>query len=331
MKEKSLQKENIEKTYGNIKSILEEARSSAYRAVNSAMVKAYWQIGKIIVEEELQGKSRADYGKALLKGLSKKLVLEFGEGFNERNLWHMRDFYNHFPKMNAVRSELTWTHYRILLRVENPGARDFYLIESINNNWSTRELERQINSLLYERMALSKDKGKVMALSKKGQIIAKPKDIIKHQYFFEFLGFKENKSYLEKDLEKALIDNLKDFVLELGKGFSFVARQKRISIDGDNYYVDLVFYNFILKCFVLIDLKLGKLIPQDIGQMDFYTRYFEKEEKIDGDNPTVGLILCSDKNEAMAKYTLLHDANQIFASKYKLYLPSEIELKKEIT
>jgi len=236
MKEKSLQKGNIEKTYGNIKSILEEARSSAYRAVNSAMVKAYWQIGKIIVEEELQGKSRADYGKALLKGLSKKLVLEFGEGFNERNLWHMRDFYNHFPKMNAVRSELTWTHYRILLRVENPGARDFYLIESINNNWSTRELERQINSLLYERMALSKDKGKVMALSKKGQIIAKPKDIIKHQYFFEFLGFKENKSYLEKDLEKALIDNLKDFVLELGKGFSFVARQKRISIDGDNYY-----------------------------------------------------------------------------------------------
>ena len=183
---------------------------------------------------------------------------------------------------------------------------------------------------MYERIALSKDKRKVSALSKKGQILKEPKDIIKEQYFLEFLGLKEDKSHLEKNIERALIDKLKDFVLKLGKGFSFVARQKRISIDGDNYYVDLVFYNFILKCFVLIDLKIGKLTSQDIGQMDFYIRYFEKEEKIKGDNPTVGLILCSDKNESMAKYTLLHDTNQIFASKYRLYLPSETELKKEL-
>lgn len=320
----------MDKTYESIRSILEEARSNAYRAVNSELVQAYWQIGRIIVEEEQKGKARAGYGKALLKGLSKRLVLEFGEGFNERNLWHMRNFYNNFPKMNALRTELSWTHYRTLLRVENSGARDFYLIESINNNWSTRELERQINSLYYERIALSKDKQKVIALSKKGQIVKNPQDIIKEQYFLEFLGFKEDKSYLEKDIEQALINKLKDFVLELGKGFSFVARQKRINIDGDNYYVDLVFYNFILKCFVLIDLKIGKLTPQDIGQMDFYTRYFEKEEKIKGDNPTVGLILCSDKNETMAKYTLLQDTNKIFASKYRLYLPSETELKKEL-
>lgn len=331
MKDKNLQKENLNKTYDCIRVILEEARSSAYRAVNSAMVKAYWQIGRIIVEEEQNGKIRAEYGKALLKELSKRLVIEFGEGFNERNLWHMRNFYNNFPKMNALRTELSWTHYRTLLGIENSGARDFYLIESIKNNWSTRELERQVNSLLYERIALSKDKEKVKTLSKKGQILKEPKDLIKEQYFLEFLDLKEDKSYLEKDIEQALINKLKDFVLELGKGFSFVARQKRISIDGDNYYVDLVFYNFILKCFVLIDLKIGKLTPQDIGQMDFYTRYFEKEEKIKGDNPTVGLILCSDKNETMAKYTLLHEADRIFASKYKLYLPSETELKKELT
>lgn len=330
MKEKNLQKENIEKTYGSIRLILEEARSNAYRAVNSAMVRAYWQIGKIIVEEEQKGRVRAGYGEYLIKELSLRLSKEYGSGFDISNLWFFRQFYTTFPIPDAVRRELSWTHYRILLRVENHNARDFYVIEAINNNWSTRELERQINSLFYERIALSKDKQKVIALSKKGQILKNPKDMIKEQYFLEFLGLKEDKSYLEKDLEKALIDKLKDFVLELGNGFSFVARQKRISIDGDNYYVDLVFYNFILKCFVLIDLKLGKLTPQDIGQMDFYTRYFEKEEKIKGDNPTVGLILCSGKNEAMAKYTLLHDNNKIFASKYKLYLPSEAELKKEL-
>ena len=327
---KSLQKGSIEKAYNNIRLILDKARSRAYHAVNSELVQAYWQIGKIIVKGEQKGKVRAGYGEALIKGLSLRLSNEYGPGFDISNLKFFRQFYITFPIGDALRRQLSWTHYRMLLRVENPNARDFYVIETINNNWSTRELERQINSLFYERIALSKDKGKVMALSKKGQILKEPKDIIKDQYFLEFLGLKEDKAYLEKDIERALIDKLKDFVLELGKGFSFVARQKRISIDGVNYYIDLVFYNFILKCFVLIDLKLGKLTPQDIGQMDFYTRYFEKEEKINGDNPTVGLILCSDKSEAMAKYTLLNEGNKIFASKYKLYLPSEAELRKEL-
>jgi len=327
---KTLEKGNIGKAYENIRLILDEARSRAYRAVNSELVQAYWQIGRIIVEEEQKGKTRAGYGEALIKELSLRLSKEYGHGFNERNLWHMKDFYNKYPKMNSLRSELTWTHYRLLLRVENSNARDFYVIETINNNWSTRELERQINSLFYERIALSKDKGKIMVLSKKGQILKEPKDIIKDQYFLEFLGLEEDKAQLERNIEKALIDKLKDFILELGKGFSFVARQKRINIDGDSYYVDLVFYNFILKCFVLIDLKLGKLTPKDIGQMDFYTRYFEKEEKIEGDSPTIGLILCSGKNETMAKYTLLNETDRVFASKYKLYLPSETDLKKEL-
>ena len=327
---KNLEKGGIKKAYNSIRLIPEEARSRAYHAVNSEIVMAHWQIGKIIVEEEQNGKAKAEYGKYLIKELSIRLSKEYGRGFDISNLWYFRQFYTTFQILDAVRRELSWTHYRLLLRVENHNARDFYIIEAINNNWSTRELERQINSLFYERIALSKDKAKTKELSKKGQIIKEPKDIIKDQYFLEFLGLKEEKSYLEKDIESALIDKLKDFVLELGKGFSFVARQKRISIDGDNYYVDLVFYNFILKCFVLIDLKIGKLTPQDIGQMDFYARYFEKEEKIKSDNPTVGLILCSDKNETMAKYTLLNETNRLFASKYKLYLPSESYLQEEL-
>ncbi len=229
-----------------------------------------------------------------------------------------------------MRAELSWTHYRLLLKVEKEEVRQFYLNEAINSKWSTRELERQINSLLYERIALSKDKEKLKELSLKGQVIEKPEDAIKDPYVLEFLGLRENVQYLEKDMEKALINKLKNFLLELGKGFSFVERQKRITVDGDHYYIDLVFYNYILKCFFLIDLKVGKLTPHDIGQIDFYVRYFEKEERLEGDNPTIGLVLCSDKNEVMAKYTLLSDNKSIFASKYKLYLPTEEELKREL-
>jgi predicted nuclease of restriction endonuclease-like (RecB) superfamily len=214
--------------------------------------------------------------------------------------------------------------------VEKEEARNFYMLESVKDNWSTRVLERQINSLLYERLALSKDREKVLELSTKGQVIQEPADIIKDPYVLEFLDLKESRNFLEKDLEHALIDKLQAFLLELGKGFSFVARQRRITVDGDHYYIDLVFYNYVLKCFVLIDLKVGKLTHQDIGQMDFYARYFEKEEKLDGDNPSIGLILCSDKNETMVRYTLLEDSKQIFASKYKLYLPTEVELKAEL-
>ena len=321
---------SIDTTYQNLRAILEKARSTAYRAVNFAMVHAYWEVGRIIVEEEQKGEERAEYGKGLIKELSIRLTKDYGRGFDESNLRNMRLFYQTFPNCDALRHELSWTHYRLLFRIENGEARNFYMLESVKNNWSTRELERQINSLLYERLALSKDGEKVLELSTKGQVIQEPKDVIKDPYVLEFLDLKESRNFLEKDLEHALIDKLQAFLLELGKGFSFVARQRRITVDGDHYYIDLVFYNYILKCFVLIDLKVGKLTHQDIGQMDFYARYFEKEEKLDGDNPTIGLILCSDKNETMVRYTLLEDSKQIFASKYKLYLPTEEELKKEL-
>lgn len=321
---------NIEKVYRDIKNIILEARNKIYKTVNFTMVLAYWETGKRIVEEEQQGEERAGYGEYLIKELAKKLTQEFGKGFNKRNLWYMKSFYLNFPKVNALRSELTWTHYRMLLRVEKPEARNFYMIESINNNWRTRDLERQICSLLYERIALSKNKEKVKELSTEGQVLREPADIIKDPYVLEFLGLRENRDYLEKDLEQGLIDKLQEFLLELGKGFAFVARQKRITLDGDHFYIDLVFYNYILKCFLLIDLKIGKLTHQDIGQMDFYVRYYEKELKPEGDNPTIGLILCADKNETMIKYTVLEDKKQIFASKYKLYFPTEEELKEEL-
>ncbi len=318
------------RAYENIRQILEKARATAYRAVNFAMVTAYWEIGRVIVEEEQKGKERAKYGEHLIKQLSQKLTTEYGEGFTETNLKYMRLFYLKFQISHALSDQLSWTHYRLLLRVENENSRNFYLQETVNSRWSTRELERQIGALLYERLALSKDKAGVKQLSVKGIVVNKPEDLVKDPYVLEFLGLKENEKYLESDIETALLGKLKDFLLELGKGFSFVARQKRISVDGDHYYVDLVFYNYLLRCFVLIDLKVGKLIPQDIGQLDFYVRYFEKEMKRGGDNPTIGLILCSDKNETMVKYTLLSKNKNIFASKYKLYLPSEEELKKEL-
>jgi len=321
---------SLNATYQNIKAVLEKARSTAYRAVNFAMVQAYWEIGRIIVEDEQKGAERAEYGKALVKELSVRLTRDYGKGFTESNLKYMRQFYLTFQNSHALRDELSWTHYRLILKVEKEEARNFYMLEAIKDNWSTRVLERQINSLLYERLALSKDKRKVLELSTKGLVIQEPEDIIKDPYVLEFLDLKESRNFLEKDLEHALIDKLQAFLLELGKGFSFVARQRRITVDGDHYYIDLVFYNYVLKCFVLIDLKVGKLTHQDIGQMDFYARYFEKEEKLDGDNPSIGLILCSDKNETMVRYTLLEDSKQIFASKYKLYLPTERELKAEL-
>lgn len=321
---------SVDVTYQSIREILEKARSTAYRTINYAMVQAYWQVGKVIVEEEQNGKEKAGYGEALIKELSKKLTKEYGRGLNERNLWHIRNFYLIFPKVNALRSELSWTHYRLLLRVENDDARHFYIIESIDNNWSTRELERQINSLLFERIALSKNKERVKELSTIGHVIQKPEDIIKDPYVLEFLNLRESKDFMEIDLEQGLIEKLQEFLLELGKGFAFIARQKRITIDGDHFYIDLVFYNYLLRCFLLIDLKIGKLTHKDIGQMDFYVRYFEHEVKQESDSPTIGLILCSDKNEAMVKYTLLENSQRIFASKYKLYLPSEEELKEEL-
>ena len=341
---------SIESTYQNIKEVLEQARSQSYRAVNFAMVQAYWNIGRVIVEEEQKGRAKADYGEYLIRELSERLTKDFGKGFNRRNLWFMRSFYMSFEIVNAVRSQsvstqkgdavrhelpivrpdLSWTHYRLLLKVVRQDVRKFYLDECIASNWSTRQLERQINSFYYERLLSSKNKGLLKAEIKKLEPCPSPQDIIKDPYVLEFLGLKESKTYLENELEQGLIDKLHDFLLELGKGFSFVSRQKRITIDGDHFYIDLVFYNYILKCFVLVDLKIGKLTHQDIGQMDFYVRYFEKEFKPEGDNPTIGLILCAEKNEAMAKYTLLKGNKNLFASKYKFYLPTEKELKEEL-
>lgn len=315
--------------YEEIKSILESARNQVYSAANSAMVQAYWSIGKSIAEQ--QGKSeRAEYGKQLLQELSKQLTRDFGKGFTASNLRNMRQFYLTFPNRYALRSNLSWTHYRMLMRVENEQARNFYLEECEKSNWSTRQLERQINSFFYERLLSSHNKEAVSS-----EILAlepgkKPEDVIRDPYVLEFLGLKQNADFYEKDLESALIGELQNFLLELGRGFSFVARQKHIDLDGEHFYIDLVFYNYILKCFVLIDLKTGKLTHQDIGQMDSYIRIFDELQKGDDDNPTIGIILCSEKNEAIAKYSVLNDGKQLFASKYQLTLPTAEELERYI-
>ena len=318
------------KIYKKIKNILENARLSAYRTVNFIMVQAYWNIGKLIVEEEQKGKARAEYGKYLIEELSKRLTEDFKKGFDKSNLWYMRLFYILFPILDAVRRELSWTHYRLLIRIKKQNIREFYINECIENNWSTRQLERQINSLLYERLLMSKEKHAVLAEANKQEKPSKVNDLIKDPYILDFLNLKGNRKILETDLENAIINKLQDFLLELGKGFAFVERQKRITVNGEHFYVDLVFYNYILKCFLIIDLKVGKLTHQDIGQIDFYVRYFEENIKQKGDNPTIGLILCSEKNEAIAHYSVLKDSKRLFASRYKLYLPSEKELVKEI-
>jgi predicted nuclease of restriction endonuclease-like (RecB) superfamily len=347
--------------YKEIKSILDEARQSAYRAVNFTMVLAYWQIGRIIIEQEQSGEAKAIYGHGLLKELSRKLTEEFGKGYTETNLKYFRQFYLAFPPAEkshaprdessetfvdrkshalrdelynsfSLRKELTWTHYRLLIKVENKNARDYYIEEAIAPNWSTRALERQINSFYYERIISSKSKEDVQAEAKTNtkELAARPQDFIKDPYILEFLDIPANSGYLEKDLEKGIINKLQHFLLELGKGFSFVAQQKRISAEEDNFYIDLVFYNYILKCFVLIDLKLGKLTHEDIGQMDFYVRWVEDNMKGETDNPTIGIILCSQKSETLVKYSVLKDNKQLFASKYKLFLPTEEELKEEL-
>ncbi len=316
--------------YFRIRKIIETARGNIARSINAEMVLAYWHIGKEIVEEEQMGKVRAEYGKKLLKMLSVKLSDEFGKGFDDSNLWNMRKFYQTYPILDALRRELSWTHYRILMRIERPQARSFYEIECIKNNWSARELERQKGSLFFERLSLSKDKKGLLKLAQKGQELQTYQDMIKDPYVLEFTGLSPQSKLYESKLEQALIDNLSQFLLELGKGFTFVARQKRISLDGDHFYIDLVFYNTILKCYVLIDLKIGKLMHQDIGQMQMYVNFYDREIKQKDENPTVGLILCENKKDAVVRYTLSKENKQIFASRYKLYLPTEEELVKEL-
>jgi predicted nuclease of restriction endonuclease-like (RecB) superfamily len=316
--------------YKRIRRIIENARSNIVRTINTEMVVAYWHIGREIVKEEQRGESRADYGKAVLKNLSVKLTADFGKGFDESNLRNIRAFYLTYPKCDALRHELSWTHYRILTRVDNPQARSFYEIECIKNKWSARELERQKGSLLFERLALSKDKKGIMRLARKGQELQTYEDMIKDPYVLEFTGLSAQSRLYESNLEQRLIDNLSKFLLELGKGFTFVARQKRISLEGDHFYIDLVFYNMILKCYCLVDLKIGRFIHRDIGQMQMYVNFYDRQIKHPDDNPTVGLILCEDKKDAVVRYTLPKDNRQIFASRYKLYLPTEEELIKEL-
>lgn len=321
---------SVDSLFRIISKVVDDARKNVYKAANEAMVLAYWEIGRLIVEEEQRGNRRAEYGSRLINRLATRLSERYGGGLSERNLRHMRQFFLMFPIRNALRSELSWTHYRLLMRVKDRNARGFYQIEASRNGWSTRELERQISALLFERLALSKDKDKILELSREGQQLTKPADLIKDPYVLEFLGMSEPAAFHEKDLEQNLIDRLQAFLLELGRGFALVARQKRITVGGDHFYVDLVFYNHALKCFILIDLKIGRLDHRDIGQMDFYVRYFEEEMRSEDDNPTIGLILCSSKNEAMVRYTLLDDREQLFASRYSLCMPTEEELKREI-
>ena len=315
--------------YDDIRAIIINTRNTIYKAVNTGILEANWKIGRRIVEEEQAGASRAEYGQRVINDLAEKLSVEFGRGFDARELRRYRQFYLLFPKWDALRPELTWTHYRTLIRVENERARLYYMNEAALQNWSTRALDSQIERLTYERILSSQIvKEAEDAASRQAQLT--PADIIKDPYVLDFLGLPSGVNFYEKDLEKALIDNLQQFLLELGRGFSFVSRQYRFKTDNENYYVDLVFYNFILKCFVLIDLKVGKLTYQDIGQMDFYTRYFEENIRTETDNPTIGIVLCTERDNTIVKYSVMNDSNQLFASKYKLYLPTEEELINEL-
>lgn len=315
--------------YENIRNTVVQAQNRIYAAVNFAMVETYWNIGRQICEAQ-GGNERAEYGAGLIKFLSARLTKEFGKGYTVTNLTYMRQFYTAFPNYHALRDNLSWTHYRLLMRVDDRAARDFYLDESMQANWSTRQLERQINSFYYNRLLASQNKDSVrneIHILEKG---IDAKDIIRDPYVLEFLGLEHTANLYEKDIEQGLINHLQKFLLELGRGFSFVARQKRITFDGEHYFIDLVFYNYILKCFVIIDLKVGKLIHQDLGQMQMYVNYYTRELMNEGDNLPIGIVLCADKSEAVVRYTLPQENTQIFASKYKLYMPTEEELVREL-
>ena len=319
-----------EDIYSEIKETLLSSRNKAYSAVNFTMVQAYWQIGRIIVEHEQDGKMRADYGRSILQKLSARLTEDFGKGFSVRTLQQMKKFYVMFPNTNALRSQLTWTHYRLLLSVEDDRARQWYMDEAISSAWSSRQLDRQISTLYYERILARRDKELVKADAGEHMAPLAAEGFIKDPYVLEFLDLKNYPALRESDLEQALIDKLQEFLLELGRGFCFVARQKMMRYEDEDFYLDLVFYHSILKCHVLIDLKIGKLTHTDVGQMDSYIRMFDALYKNEDDNPTIGIILCSQKNEAIVKYSVLNDAQQVFASRYRFTLPTAEELQREI-
>lgn len=313
-----------------IKDIISQSRNNAIRSVDYCRVQMYWSIGKRILEEEQQGKERADYGTYLLKNLSKELIPEYGSGFSVRQLELCRQFYREYPNANTLCSQLNWSQYKLLISISDIDKRLYYQLESVNNGWTKRELERQINSGLYERLLLSNDKEVVLAVARKERMPESPMEIIKDPMVLEFLGLKREAAYYEKDLESALITNLQFFLLELGNGFSFVARQKRILLEDDEFFLDLVFYNRLLRCFVVIELKTRKITHEDLGQLQMYVNYYDREEKLPDENPTIGILLCADKNDTVVKYSLPKDNTTVLASKYQLYLPSEKQLLNEL-
>jgi predicted nuclease of restriction endonuclease-like (RecB) superfamily len=306
--------------FNTIREVILISRQKVYRSVNFVLLETYWNIGKLIVEEEQQGESRAVYGSNLLKNLSRELTLEFGKGFDYTNLTNMRKFYFSFPILDALRQELSWTHYRILSKIDSEEKRTFYLNEAAENSWNSRQLERQIKSLSFERT--------LNPISKEQNISIH--SVLKDPYIFEFLGLSNDAKNTEFQIETAIIDHIQKFLLEFGKGFAFVARQQHIITDTSDFYIDLVFYNYILKCFVIIDLKTDKLSHQDIGQIDMYVRMYDDLKRNEGDNPTIGILLCTEKDETIVKYSVLSDNNTLFASQYMLYMPKEEDLKQII-
>lgn len=320
----------IQNVIQDIQGIITQARERAVRSVNFERVMMYWQIGKRIFEDDQQGEERAEYGTYLIKNLATVLEPEFGSAFSERQLERFRQFYRNFQIPSALRTEFSWTHYKLLISIESEDKRSFYEAEGVKNNWTSRELERQLNSQLYERLLLSNDKASVLAVARKEKLPETASEIIKDPIVLEFLGLKRESSYYERDLESAIITHLQEFILELGNGFSFVARQKRIHLDGDDFFIDLVFYNRILQCFVLIEIKTHKLTHQDLGQLQMYVNYYDREEKLEHEKPSIGILLCADKNNAVVKYALPEGNQTILASQYKLYLPSEKELLEEL-
>lgn len=323
---------NSEDFFEKITDLLKNARKKAVYSINQTMVYTYFEIGKIIIEEEQKGQKRAEYGKQIIKELSQKLIKEFGKGFSQRNLEQMRQFYLAYSNTQALSAEfrLSWSHYLFLTRIDNENERKFYEIEAIESNWSLRELQRQFDSALFERLVLSRDKKDVKKLSEKGQIIKNPQDTLKDPYILEFLGLPEETRYSETDLEQKLIDKLENFLLELGKGYTFVGRQVRFTFDDKHFRIDLVFYNRLLQSFVLIDLKIGELTHQDLGQMQMYVNYYDRYVKLGHENKTVGMVLCKKKNDTLIEITLAENNEQIFASKYQTVLPSKKELKELI-
>ena len=315
----------IDQIFDNIKELVISSRNRVYSVVNTEMLNLYWHIGKIIMDIQ-QGEKKAHYGDYVLERLSEKLTAEFGKGFSKRNLERMRKFYLYFPIATTVSSQLSWSHYLELLRIEEEPKRKFYMNECINSRWSVREIQRQRDSLLYERLLLSRNKEKVLELSEKGQVLRESKDLVKDPFVLEFLDIKENTEYLESDLEKNILAHLKEFLLELGKGFTYIGNQVRLTLEEDHFYPDLVFYNRLLKCFVIVDLKIGKVTHQDIGQMQMYVNYYDREIKQEEENSTVGILLSTTKNETVVKYTLPEDNKNIFSTTYQLHLPTEQEL-----